>query len=148
MERWPFGEINNCIAKMEVGCLEYPGASTIGSQLLDWNNAPMTGTTAQPSHEPPHKRKGTGTHHTGKISGEKNNNKAYGDEGGMAERTSSAEKNQHEGNLNAPNKSHDRCSGLLGMRISKERWPLALTALLLDNSFKLHLNAFKLYDKT
>ena len=41
----------------------------------------MTGTTAQPSHEPPHKRKGTGTHHTGKISGEKNNNKAYGDEG-------------------------------------------------------------------
>ena len=32
---------------MEVGCLEYPGASTIGSQPLDWNNAPMTGTTAQ-----------------------------------------------------------------------------------------------------
>ena len=58
--RWPFGEINNCIAKMEVGCLEYPGASTIGSQPLDWNNAPMTGTTAQPSHEPPHERKGTG----------------------------------------------------------------------------------------
>ena len=23
--------INNCIAKMEVGCLKYPGASTIGS---------------------------------------------------------------------------------------------------------------------
>ena len=28
-------EINNCIAKVEVGCLEYPGASTIGSQPLD-----------------------------------------------------------------------------------------------------------------
>ena len=27
--------INNCIAKMEVGCLKHPGASTIGSQLLD-----------------------------------------------------------------------------------------------------------------
>ena len=26
---------NNCIAKMEVGCLKYPGASTIGSQPLD-----------------------------------------------------------------------------------------------------------------
>ena len=30
-----FEIINNCIAKMEVGCLEYPGASTIGSQPLD-----------------------------------------------------------------------------------------------------------------
>ena len=27
--------LNNCIAKMAVGCLRYPGASTIGSQLLD-----------------------------------------------------------------------------------------------------------------
>ena len=27
--------INNCIDEMEVGCLEYPGASTIGSQPLD-----------------------------------------------------------------------------------------------------------------
>ena len=50
---------NNCIAKMEVGCLKYPGASTIGSQPLDGNNAPMTGTTAQPSHEPPHQAEGT-----------------------------------------------------------------------------------------
>ena len=58
---------------MEVGSLEYPVASTIGSQPLDWNNAPMTGTTAQPSHEPPHERKGTGTRQTENISGEKNN---------------------------------------------------------------------------
>ena len=28
-------KINNSIAKMEVGCLKHPGASTIGSQLLD-----------------------------------------------------------------------------------------------------------------
>ena len=27
--------INNYIAEMEVGCLEYPGASTIGSQALN-----------------------------------------------------------------------------------------------------------------
>ena len=27
--------VNNCIAKMEVGCLKHPVASTIGSQLLD-----------------------------------------------------------------------------------------------------------------
>ena len=27
--------VNNCIAKMEVGCLKYPGASTICSQPLD-----------------------------------------------------------------------------------------------------------------
>ena len=50
---------NNCIAKMEVGYLKYPGASTIGSQPLDGNNAPMTGTIAQPSHEPPHQAEGT-----------------------------------------------------------------------------------------
>jgi len=31
----------------------------------------MTGTTAQPSHEPPQERKGTGTRHTENISGEK-----------------------------------------------------------------------------
>ena len=27
--------VNNCIAKMETECLRHPGASTIGSQLLD-----------------------------------------------------------------------------------------------------------------
>ena len=69
-----FETISNCIVKMEVGCLEYPGASTIGSQPLDWNNAPMNGTTAQPSHEPPHQRKGTGTRHTEKHQWRKTNN--------------------------------------------------------------------------
>ena len=73
---------NNCIAKIEVGCLENPGASTIGSQPLDWNNAPMTGITAQPSHEPPHERKGTGTLHTENISGEKNQQSLRGGGGG------------------------------------------------------------------
>ena len=84
------------------------------------------------------------------ITGENNNNynKAQGGGGGMVERTSSAEKTQHEGNLNAPNESHDRCSELLRMRMPRERWPLVLKALLVVNSFKLHLNAFKLYDKT
>ena len=31
----------------------------------------MTGTTVQPSHEPPQERKGTGTHHTENINEEK-----------------------------------------------------------------------------
>jgi len=65
---------------MEVGYLEYPGASNIGSQHLGWNNATMTGTTAQPSHEPPHERKGTGTCHTENISGEKNQQSLGGGE--------------------------------------------------------------------
>ena len=38
--------------------------------------------------------------------------------------------------------SHDWCSELLGMRMPKDRWPLALKTLLVVNSFKLHLNAF------
>ena len=52
---------------MNVGCLEYPGASTFGSKPLDGNNAPMAGTTVQPSHEPSHERKQTGTRHTEKY---------------------------------------------------------------------------------
>ena len=41
--------INNCIAKMEVGC--------------QMKTAPMTDKSWQPSHEP-HTVRGTGTHHT------------------------------------------------------------------------------------
>ena len=62
---------------MEVECLEYPGASTIGSQPLDWNNAPITGTIAQTSHEPPHERKRTDNRYTEKHQGRKPN-KAWG----------------------------------------------------------------------
>ena len=42
------------------------------------------------------------------------------------------------------NKSHDRCSELLGMRMPKDRWAQALTCkvVLVVDSFKLHLNAF------
>jgi len=59
----------------------------------------MTGTTVQPSHEPPHKRKGTDTRHSENISGEKQQSLGGGGGRGgekMAERT------QHEGKLNAP----------------------------------------------
>ena len=52
--------INNCIAKMGFGCLSHPGASTIGSQLLD---VPMAGKSWQPSHEPPRSRRSR-HHHT------------------------------------------------------------------------------------
>ena len=39
----------------------------------------MTGTTAQPSHEPPQERKGTGTRHTEKHQGEKKPTKPKGE---------------------------------------------------------------------
>ena len=64
----------------------------------------MTGTTAQPSHEPPHQRKGTGTRHTDEsISGEKNpTGLGEGREGKkMADRT------QHEGKTECAKESHD-----------------------------------------
>ena len=42
---------------MEVECPRHPGASTIGSQLLDDHEiASIAGKFWQPSHEPPHKR--------------------------------------------------------------------------------------------
>ena len=40
---------------MQVGCPRRPGASAIGSQLLD-ETAPMAGKSWQPSHEPPRRR--------------------------------------------------------------------------------------------
>ena len=99
---------------MEVGCLEYPWASTIGSQPLDWHNAPMTGTTAQPSHEPPHERKGTRTNHTENISGEKPT-KLWGREGGEENgwQNLAQRKTEHA------KESHDRSSQLLGIRMPK-----------------------------
>ena len=42
----------------------------------------MTGTTAQPNHEPPHKRKGTGTRHTEKHQWRKNLQSLGGGGGG------------------------------------------------------------------
>ena len=45
---------NNCIAKMEAGCLKHPGASTIVSQ----QTASMAGKSWQPSHEPPRHAEG------------------------------------------------------------------------------------------
>ena len=111
--------INNCIAK------------------IDWNNAPMTGTTAQPSREPPHQRKGTGTHHTEKdISGENPTSPGGGREG--KKMTARA---QHEGKTERAKESYDWCSQPPGMRMPKTA-DLGTQALLVVNSFKLHLNAF------
>ena len=143
--------LNNCIAKMEVGCLEYLGASTIGSQPLDWNNAPITGTTAQPSHEPPRKRKGTGTHHTGKHQWRKKKKTATttttkpgGGGGWKWLKEAHGLKKWAPKKTDRANESHDRSSELLGMRMPKGRWAQALTgkAVLVVDSFKLHLNAF------
>ena len=57
----------------------------------------MTGTTVQPSHEPPHERKGTGTLHTEKHQWRKNQQSL----GGGGGREKMADRTQHEGKLNA-----------------------------------------------
>ena len=102
----------------------------------------MTGTTAQPSHEPPHKRKGTGTRHTDKsISAEKPDRprgRAGGEENGRQNPV-------RREKLNAP-KNH-----MIGvateppsMRVLKTA-DLGTQALLVVNSFKLHLTALHSY---
>ena len=98
----------------------------------------MTGTTAQPSHEPPHQRKGTGTRHTEKTSVDKNLTSLEGGREGkkMADRT------QHEGKTEHAKESYDRCSQPPGMRMPKTA-DLGTQALLVVNSFKLHINAYK-----
>ena len=58
----------------------------------------MTGTTAQPSHEPLHERKGTGTCHTENISGEKTTKPG----GRRGKRKKMVVRTQREGKLNAP----------------------------------------------
>ena len=57
----------------------------------------MIGTTVQPSHEPPHERKGTGIRHTENISGEKPTKPR-----GRGEGKKMAHRNKHEGKLNVP----------------------------------------------
>ena len=97
----------------------------------------MTGTTGQPRNEPPHQRKGTGTRHTEKdINGENPTSLGGGWEGKkMANRT------LHEGKTERAKESHDQCSQPPGMRMLKTA-VLGTQALLVVNSFKLHLNAF------
>lgn len=89
----------------------------------------MTGTTAQPSHEPQYKRIGTGSRHTGQHQCRKKENsfntnkkkprERKGEENG--ERTSWAEKKTALKKGERANESHHRCSELLGMRKPKDR---------------------------
>ena len=116
---------------MEVGCLKYPGASTIGSQPHDWHNS-----ATQPWAPTP--RKGTGTRHTEKTSVGKSPTSL----GGGREEKKMADRTQHEGKTERAKESHDRCSQTSGMRMPKTA-DLGTQALLVVNSFKLHLNAFK-----
>ena len=51
-----------------------------------------------------------------------------------------ADKTQHEGKTERAKESHDRCSQPPGMRMPKTA-DLGTQALLVVNSFKLHLNA-------
>ena len=98
----------------------------------------MTGTTAQPSHEPLHQRKGTGTRHTEKNTSGEKPNKPRGRAGGGGEKM--ADRTQHEGKTERAKESHDRCSQPPGIRMPKTA-DLGTQALLVVNSFKLHLNA-------
>ena len=97
----------------------------------------MTGTTAQPSHDPPHERKGTDTRHTENISGEKTTKPRgrRGIGGG-----GNGWKNPARRKTERANESHDRRSQLLGMHMPKTA-DLRFKALLVVSSFKLHLNA-------
>ena len=71
----------------------------------------MTGTTAQPSHEPPHQRKGTGTRHNEKTSVEKNQQSLEGGREGKKMADLARRK------IECAKESHDRYSQLLGMRM-------------------------------
>ena len=52
------------------------------------------------------------------------------------------DRTQHEGKTESAKESHDRCSEPPGMRMPKTA-DLGTQALLVVNSFKLHLNSFK-----
>ena len=58
---------------MEVGCLEYPVASTIGSQPLDWFNAQWLAQQHNPAMSPHTKGKEQAPVTLKNISGEKPN---------------------------------------------------------------------------
>ena len=53
------------------------------------------------------------------------------------------DRTQHEGKTERAKESHDRCSQPPGMRMPKTA-DLGTQALLVVNSFKLHLNSFKM----
>ena len=61
-------QVNSCVANWKFGCLRYPGASSIGSPLLE-GTAPMASKSWQLSHEPPRAREKAGTRHTKQVSG-------------------------------------------------------------------------------
>ena len=101
------------------------------SPMTHWHNS-----ATQPWAPTP--RKGTGTRHTEKTSVEKNPTSL----GGGREGKKMADRTQHEGKTERAKESHDRCSQPPGMRMPKTA-DLGTQALLVVNSFKLHLNAFK-----
>ena len=49
--------VNNCIAKMEVGCLKHPGANPLLAASSEMETAPMAGKSWLPSHVPPHSKR-------------------------------------------------------------------------------------------
>ena len=98
----------------------------------------MTGTTAQPSHEPHTNGKEQAPITLKKETSVEENPTSLG---GGREGKKMAARTQHEGKTERAKESHDRCSQPPGMRMPKTA-DLGTQALLVVNSFKLHLNAF------
>ena len=98
----------------------------------------MTGTTAQPSHKPSQERKGTGTRHTEKHQWRR---KQQSLGGGGGERKWLKEPSTKE------NWTRQWITWSMkpaaGHAQAKDRWPQALKALLVVNSFKLHLHVLE-----
>ena len=121
---------------MEVGCLECPRASTFGRQPAPrLNNAPMAGTTLQPSHEPPctrdknrHPSHWRTVERKGREGGE-----LYGEWSWpcwLTETPRTAKPTPHEWN-----------TAQLCKCLKTDLWTWVLLELFVVNSFKLHLNA-------
>lgn len=62
----------------------------------------------------------------------------------ITERNLMAWTTQHEGKIHAT-ESHEECSEQLGMCMLNDCGPQALKMLLVVNSFKLYINAFKMF---
>ena len=122
---------------MEVGCLEYPRASTFGSQPLDWITPPWLAWRCNPAMSPHAQETKTGTRHTEKSVERK---RKKGREGGRAKwRLLSATLAERAPRTAGP-MPHERNATLLRVRFQTDLWPRVLLALFVVTSFKLYVN--------
>ena len=98
---------------MQVGCLEYPVTSTIGSQPLDWNNAQWLAQQGNPAMSPHTKGKEQAPV-TLKTSVEKKHQSLGGGDG-----EGNSWQNPAQRKTERANESPGRCSQLPGMGMPK-----------------------------